>query len=353
MKLIISRTKRYGGITSFLFNYLDSVDLNDEDILILDSNIDYNLKNLIEEKYNCQIIFFPKIKKRNLVITRFLQSLFIKKIIKENRCIKDVIFIDWNLILDWYVHTTNKKIISFVHTYPTRKIPVYFKSLVKILIRNTNVITVSNYSANKIMNNWQIDNNRVKVLYNCSNLKGKVKTKVLTEEAVKIVTIAHCEPYKDPELWYEVASNVTKSNKSVSFHWYGDGSLFDKYREKTSDDNNIHFHGYSNRIEGILNEETTVYLQCSKVESLGISILDAMNYSVPVIVLNNGGMPELIKDNNSGYICSDKDNLIEKILELATNSSKYNMMSKNIKERYEMLFSKEIWLKNLKKILTT
>lgn len=54
-------------------------------------------------------------------------------------------------------------------------------------------------------------------------------------------------------------------------------------------------------------------------ESFGLTLIEAMAFSVPVVITNVGGMPEVLGDSNAGYVCSKDDPLefsagIKKIL---------------------------------------
>lgn len=77
-----------------------------------------------------------------------------------------------------------------------------------------------------------------------------------------------------------------------------------------------------------------IYLQPSYQEALGIAILEAMSYKIPVIATNVGGIPEIINDGVNGYLIApgDQDALYlalkkllespEKRLEFGENGSK-------------------------------
>ncbi len=52
---------------------------------------------------------------------------------------------------------------------------------------------------------------------------------------------------------------------------------------------------------------TDIYLQPSYFESLGISILEAMSYSIPIIASNTGGIPDLVSDGENGYLIQPGD----------------------------------------------
>lgn len=352
MNLIISRTRRYGGITTFLFNYFEVVKPTSEDILLLDPNIDYKILCEIKRRYDCNIIYFPKsIFEKYIILKRLHHSIFILKMLKNNTHIKNVVFTDWNIVLDWLVHTKKMNFLTFVHTYPNKEIPYFLRKLISRLTKYTHIVTVSKFSKSQISKKWHIDERVIKVLYNYSNLPGENVSRELPKDEINIVTIAHCEQYKNPQLWFNIAKKVSEINSNIHFHWYGDGSLFEEFRKMSSAYSNINFHGYSNRVELILKKKSTVYVQFSKVESLGISILDAMNYSIPIIISNIGGMPELVINNENGFVSNKEDELVKRILTLSSNEDLYSRMSKNSKDRYNKHFSKKTWKNNLNKIL--
>lgn len=64
---------------------------------------------------------------------------------------------------------------------------------------------------------------------------------------------------------------------------------------------------------------TDIYLQPSYKEALGIAILEAMSYKIPVIASNTGGIPEIVHHGENGYLvqAGDRDGLhdaLEKLI---------------------------------------
>lgn len=62
-----------------------------------------------------------------------------------------------------------------------------------------------------------------------------------------------------------------------------------------------------------------IYIQPSYWEALGIAILEAMSYGLPVVASNTGGIPEIVKDGQNGLLVipGDIDGLFETIMKLA------------------------------------
>jgi len=85
-----------------------------------------------------------------------------------------------------------------------------------------------------------------------------------------------------------------------------------------------------------------LFLIPSQSESFGLAALEAMSCGLPVISSSVGGLPELIKHNESGFIAEigDVDRMAKYTLELLTNEKKYKIFSENARNRVESNFDK-------------
>lgn len=349
MKIVVCHTRRYGGVTSFLLNLITNYEFTQEDILLLNQNIDEKILEQIKQITKCRVLLLTS-RGMNTLSTRWLQAIQIIKLVKKYKPEK-IIYADWHMILDGISVIANVKQVNFVHTYPTKQLPFYLREIINKFLRNVSIVTVSNSSKKIIEDNWLIDSNKISILYNYSNLSGNFIIPKLDNNDINIVTIAHCEDYKNPNLWLKTANMVTQHNSNIKFHWYGDGNLYEIYSKKTENDNNIFFHGYSDKISEILNSKTNIYFQCSSIESLGISILDAMNYSVPTVVANVGGMPELVINGKTGFIGTTEEEFYDYFLEIVSSKEQFESFSQSAKYNYEKNFSKSIWVKKIADIL--
>jgi N-acetyl-alpha-D-glucosaminyl L-malate synthase BshA len=87
-----------------------------------------------------------------------------------------------------------------------------------------------------------------------------------------------------------------------------------------------------------------LFLMPSQSESFGLSALEAMSCSVPVISSSIGGLPELNIHGETGYIAEmgDIDRMSKYSIELLTSEKKYNLFSKNARERAVTLSEEKI-----------
>jgi N-acetyl-alpha-D-glucosaminyl L-malate synthase BshA len=83
-----------------------------------------------------------------------------------------------------------------------------------------------------------------------------------------------------------------------------------------------------------------LFLIPSQSESFGLAALEAMACGVPVISSSVGGLPELVKHNESGFIAEigDVERMAKYAIDLLTNAKKYEIFSKNSRERAVSLF---------------
>ena len=85
-----------------------------------------------------------------------------------------------------------------------------------------------------------------------------------------------------------------------------------------------------------------IFLIPSQSESFGLAALEAMACGLPVISSNIGGLPELIRHNETGFIAGigDVERMAKYVIDLFTNQRKYDLFSSNARERAENVFNK-------------
>jgi N-acetyl-alpha-D-glucosaminyl L-malate synthase BshA len=85
-----------------------------------------------------------------------------------------------------------------------------------------------------------------------------------------------------------------------------------------------------------------LFLLPSASESFGLSALEALATGVPVVGTNAGGVPEVVRDGETGFLCSvgDVDGMAHAALSLLTDRSKWVAMSelgqKDARERFSL-----------------
>ena len=167
----------------------------------------------------------------------------------------------------------------------------------------------------------------VKVIYNCILEKEKEERRSIKPPLI-VLTVGHVAWYKNPNIWLEVAERVINSNKdkNIEFIWAGNGELLEKYREIVTDRKlkGIKFIGFQEDIDELY-AQATVYFQPSKIESFGLSVVEAFSWHIPCVVANVGGLTELVEDNKNGFaIRGDDVDGYEKIIFLLLGDLELN-----------------------------
>lgn len=105
----------------------------------------------------------------------------------------------------------------------------------------------------------------------------------------------------------------------------------------------VRFLGKQEAIVDILNA-SDLFLIPSQSESFGLAALEAMSCGLPVISSSVGGLPELIRHNECGYIAEigDIDRMAKYALDLLTNKKKYDIFSANARKCAVTKFDKSI-----------
>jgi glycosyltransferase involved in cell wall biosynthesis len=111
----------------------------------------------------------------------------------------------------------------------------------------------------------------------------------------QIVFVGRLSREKGPDIYLRLACFFPEQ----SFHIYGTGPL--EQELKDSAPNNVHFHGQQDDMTTIWSK-TALLIMPSRFEGLPMAALEAMGRGIPVIAFNVGGLSNLIKSNQNGWL---------------------------------------------------
>ena len=120
-----------------------------------------------------------------------------------------------------------------------------------------------------------------------------------------------------------VLKDVLKKMPEVMFYWAGDGPYREKILSELGEFENFKWLGslkYPDEVRDFLSE-IDVYALISGLDMSPHSVLEAQLMKKPVIATAVGGIPELIKDKETGFLVSkgNSEEIIEKITLLITS----------------------------------
>jgi L-malate glycosyltransferase len=261
------------------------------------------------EKFN--IRYYPFTKLNHKLIKGLKEFISQLKIIKELN--PDLIHIHaaHELVLLTRFIIKNTPIIFTVHGYQ-EKFDYLTSSFINNIISNK-VITVSN-EEKKILLKTGIKKKKLELIYNGISLPDNysienipLKIKTLKSSNIIVGTIARLE--KEKGLQYLIKTIKDIENKNVHLLIIGSGKYKEKLHiqvEKLGLREKISFTSYVENIHDYL-EVMDIFILPSLKESFGLVCVEAMAHKLPVIASETGGIPEIVKDNISGFIVPIRD----------------------------------------------
>jgi len=164
------------------------------------------------------------------------------------------------------------------------------------------VITVSELTRNIVINKYKIDPSKVVTVHNGVDPITPRSIELKRERHVDdhIVTfLGRITWQKGPEYFVQAAYNVLQKMKNVRFVMAGTGDLKEniiKYAAKLQISDRFHFTGFlkGQDVYDLLSV-SDLYILPSVSEPFGISVLEAIQSKVPVIVSRQSGVSEVIR----------------------------------------------------------
>ena len=123
---------------------------------------------------------------------------------------------------------------------------------------------------------------------------------------------------------------------NVHFYWAGDGVYRDEVLPSLEKYENFHWLGsleYPDKVREFLTE-IDVYALISGIDMSPLTLQEAQLMEKPVVATNVGGIPELMKDEETGFLIekNNPEELLDKLSLLFSNLEKAKEMGKNGKE---------------------
>lgn len=178
--------------------------------------------------------------------------------------------------------------------------------------------------------------------YGGSAVGGKSKSeKVKTDEEKTIITVSRLVRKNGIDILIKAVSHLTSR---ISLLIVGDGKerkKLEKLAKKLGIENRIRFLG--NLPHGEIPKylsQTNIFVRPSRSEGLGSAFLEAMALGLPVIGSSAGGIPDFLKDGETGLICEkeNSEDLAEKIKILLEDENLRLKLARNgrklVEEKY-------------------
>lgn len=184
----------------------------------------------------------------------------------------------------------------------------------KIIIKKADYIfTVSNTTKNKLKEEYNV--NDIKIFVFPNGIKWRniedLSLNNKNKDKLKLLFVGRLEERKGLLfLINSLAIYKRKFKEKFFLNVVGSGDI-DKYKtniEKLNLDKEIIFRGYLSDEE--LNNyyrSSDIFIIPSQMEGFGLTILEALQFGIPIIGTNRGAIPEILKDYNRGFLVEYSD----------------------------------------------
>ncbi len=145
----------------------------------------------------------------------------------------------------------------------------------------------------------------------------------LKKEDYVLTCIARLDKNKSQDFLIDRMKELAKKDQNIKLLLVGPDELNGKYQEKAKKyklNNSIYFAGKRSDIPQIL-KITDIVVSASKREGLPVNIMEALASNIPVVALNCRGMSDLVANGLNGYIVANKEEYVNKILEIKNNNT--------------------------------
>lgn len=159
-----------------------------------------------------------------------------------------------------------------------------------------------------------------------------------TSKKVRLISVCRLTEKKGLEYSIRAVAALAKSQPDIEYKIIGDGDLRSELQQLIQDlkvDDFVELLGWRQKLEIIeLLKNSDIFLAPSITsksgdqEGIPVALMEAMAIGLPVISTLHSGIPELVKDNVSGFLVAERDvqGLAEKINRLIENPEMQTQM---------------------------
>ena len=224
----------------------------------------------------------------------------------------------------------------------------YINTLVES-VEKSNYLVVVSPDLEEFYKKKVVKSCKVVFIPNVLDKSSKSKAKYGTH---RIINVGRLSSEKGQDDLVDVVEIIKKDYPDVHLDLVGDGPLskdLKKYINSKKLSKNVTIHGFKNtdEIEKI-SLEASVFATTSHTESFGLAVIEAQNYSLPVVAFDTPNGVKYLLKNGSGILVKNRDKKamakeIEKLFEDKSLYKKYSDESKKNANNYLLENVKPLW----------
>lgn len=293
----------------------------------------------------------------------FLLKIYLKKIIKENSYdVWHFIFLNYkSLIMINILKKLDQKIIITFQGADIQikndigygnRLDKKYDLLLKKTINNIDKFTSISKNIRDDLLKLKVEKQKISMIPNGIYLKKFIRNKKKLnkfDKQIKFITVAR---YAVKKKGYDLVPKLTKllKKKNINFKWTIIGKDTSKlYNNKIIFENKKNFNILENissnkelyfPSDKIIDEykASDFYLNLSRIESFGITFIEAIASNIPIITFDSKGANEIVKNNFNGIIIKDMkiETMLKKISHFEKNKKKFLKNLFNLAKLYDL-----------------
>ena len=203
--------------------------------------------------------------------------------------------------------------------------------IMKLAYRNIRFVAVSGTTKSEMKKRLGISSN-VNVIYN-----GLEHTHFITNakksKKPTIIYFGRLMRYKRIDLLIDLFPKILEKLPNAELHIAGTGVVENELKLKVKNmklNKKIIFHGFVDDLKKVsLLKNSWVFVNPSSLEGWGVTVIEANALGVPAIAFNVPGLSEAIRNNETGYLVKDNDEMINKIILILKDKKLRNKLGNN------------------------
>jgi glycosyltransferase involved in cell wall biosynthesis len=177
-----------------------------------------------------------------------------------------------------------------------------------------NMVCISNFNRNYLASSFALDQRKLEVIH-CGiyldDFEGQTQVPTIDKESVHLLCVARLVNEKGHSYLFQAIRLLRESGIPVNLTLVGDGPLRQSLSELAKDlgiDRVVNFLGAKSSTEvRSLFQQCDIAVIASVSESMGLVNMEGMISGRPVIATNVFGVPELVEDRVTGFLCEPRD----------------------------------------------
>ena len=166
-------------------------------------------------------------------------------------------------------------------------------------------------------------------------------------EPVRLLFLSNMMVAKGVFVLLEACAQLMKKNIPFECHFVGDWlditetSFYQKVTELNLSNNVFAYGKKYDQEKNSFYQQSDIFVFPSLNEAFGLVLLEAMQFELPIVASNEGGIPDVVLDNKTGYIVlkNDPDELACKLISLIRDPGLRQTMGLAGKKRFEENFT--------------